>query len=138
MDGSYENQRALVAEQARRIERLVGKVAVIVTDSPILLGLLYQKESYQDLEQFAFEKYSAMNNFNLFIKRGNESAFEQAGRIHSKEQSITLDERILSFLEQHQIYYGIYSRNQTERIAANIQHSLHHNKHFKESKNRER
>ena len=101
MDGSYENQRALVAEQARRIERLVGKVAVIVTGSPILLGLLYQKESYQDLEQFAFEKYSAMNNFNLFIKRGNESAFEQAGRIHSKEQSVTLDERILSFLEQH-------------------------------------
>lgn len=138
LDGSRENQSALVKEQARRIERLVGKVSVIVTDSPILLGLLYQKEPYQELKQFAFEKHSAMNNFNLFIKRGNDSAYEQAGRIHTKEQSVMLDEQIHSFLDDHNIFYGTYSRNQAERIAANIRHSIDHNKRFKESKNQER
>ena len=138
LDGSSEKQSALVKEQVRRIERLVGKVSVIVTDSPILLGLIYQKESYQDLEQYAFEKYSAMNNFNLFIKRGNESAYEQAGRIHTEEQSVSLDKKICSFLAKHNIYYGTYNRNQADRIAENIRHSLTHNKRFKESKNQER
>ena len=138
LDGSRENQSALVTEQTRRIERLVGKVSVIVTDSPILLGLIYQKEPYQELEQFAFDKYSAMNNFNLFIKRGNDPAFEQAGRIHTKEQSVSIDEKIRSFLDDHNIFYGTYSRNQAEKIAENIRHSLNHNKRFKESKNQER
>lgn len=138
LDGSRESQSALVKEQVRRIERLIGKVSVIVTDSPILLGLIYQKESYQDLEQYAFEKYSAMNNFNLFIKRGNEPAYEQAGRIHTEEQSVSLDEKICSFLAKHNIYYGTYNRNQADRIVENIRHSLTHNKRFKESKNQER
>ena len=138
LNGSRENQSALVKEQARRIERLVGKVSVIVTDSPILLGLLYQKEPYQDIEQFAFDKHSSMNNFNLFIKRGNEPAYEQAGRIHSREQSASIDEKIRAFLEDHNIFYGTYSRNQAEKIAENIRHSLNHNKRFKESKNQER
>ena len=138
LDGSYEKQRAVISEQAHRIERLLGKVSVIVTDSPILLGLLYQKEPYPQLEKFAFDKYSAMNNFNLFIKRGTSPSFEQAGRIHSPEQSSMIDRQIISFLDEHQIYYGAYQRNDTERIAANIRHTLHHNKKLKETKNHER
>ena len=79
-----------------------------------------------------------MNNFNLFIKRGIDPAFEQAGRIHTREQSVSIDGKIRSFLEENHIYYGTYSRNQAEKIAENIRHSLNDNKRFKESKNQER
>lgn len=124
LDGSYENQKTLIAEQARRIDRLKGKVSVIVTDSPILLGLLYQKEPYPDLKQFAFEKYGQHNNFDLFVHRGDFYGYEQAGRIHSPEQSACLDNDILLFLKRNDIPYTDYRRNESYKAIAAIQRSL--------------
>lgn len=44
LDGSAEHQRAILREQKRRLERLRGKVDIIVTDSPVLLlGILPKK-----------------------------------------------------------------------------------------------
>lgn len=124
LNGSYENQKSLVAEQAHRIERLQGKVSVIVTDSPILLGLLYQKESYTELEDFAFEKYGSFNNLDLYVHRGDFLDFEQAGRIHSPDQCAALDSDILSFLKKNNIPYIDYKRNESCKAIMAIQQAI--------------
>ena len=134
LDGSYENQSALIKEQAHRIDRLQGKVSVIVTDSPILLGLLYQKKPYPDLEQFAFDKYSQHNNYDLFVHRGDFYNFEQAGRIHSPGQCASLDVDILSFLDSNQIPYTDYRQNETYKAIAAIQRTINSQKQTKVKK----
>lgn len=99
-------------------------MSVIVTDSPILLGLLYQKEEYPELEQFAFEQYERHNNYNLFVHRGDFQNFEQAGRIHSPSQCASLDADILLFLKQNGIPFVDYKRNETYKAIIAIQQAL--------------
>ena len=52
-EGKYdvlENQEHLFAEQAKRLERLRGKVEVIVTDSPILMSHIYGRTTVRILQ----------------------------------------------------------------------------------------
>jgi hypothetical protein len=123
LDGSYKNQTAVLAEQNRRIERLRGKVDVIVTDSPLLMSSMYAKENVEQFEQLDFSMYNRCDNFNLFIIRGN--GFEQEGRIHSLQESKEIDEEIKGFLDEHGVYYGTYEHNTLDVVVRNIQASLH-------------
>ena len=123
LDGSYKNQTAVLEEQNRRIERLRGKVDVIVTDSPLLMSSMYAKENVEQFEQLAFSMYNRCDNFNLFITRGN--GFEQEGRIHSLQESKKIDEEIKGFLDEHGVYYGTYEHNTLDVVVRNIQASLH-------------
>ncbi len=123
LDGSYKNQTAVLEEQNRRIERLRGKVDVIVTDSPLLMSSMYAKENVEQFEQLAFSMYNRCDNFNLFITRGN--GFEQEGRIHNLQESKEIDEEIKGFLDEHGVYYGTYEHNTLDMVVRNIQASLH-------------
>lgn len=118
LDGSLEHQKMLFTEQAHRINRLLGKVDVVVTDSPTILGLLYQKEPNSDFEAQVLHDFNGHKNFNLFINRGQ--VFQQAGRIHNAAESIAIDKRVQDFLQAHQIYYGTYYHSTVGVLVNNI------------------
>ena len=112
-DENYEalaDQESIFEEQAHRINRLVGKVDVIVTDSPILFSEIYGENNSND-------------NFNLFINRG--STFEQQGRIHNLEESKEKDNEIKQMLDEHSVYYGNYYHRTVPVIIDNIVKTLH-------------
>lgn len=122
LDGTLEHQKALFLEQRRRIDRLVGKVEVVVTDAPILLNLSYLKgdgEAEKAYDKTVTEAFCAYENFNVFIKRG-QGGWEQEGRIHTEEQSRELDGKIQSLLDERDIYYCKYSGKGLGRIADNV------------------
>ena len=59
-EGKYdvlENQEHLFAEQAKRLERLRGKVEVIVTDSPILMSHIYGRNNSMDFTMRIDDEY---------------------------------------------------------------------------------
>lgn len=118
LDGSLEHQQMLFKEQSHRINRLLGKVDVVVTDSPTILGLLYLKEPNSDFEARVLRDFNEHKNFNLFINRGQ--AFQQAGRIHNAAESIAIDKRVQDFLQAHQIYYGTYYHSTVGVLVNNI------------------
>ena len=122
LDGSYKNQLALFAEQNRRLERLVGQVDAVITDSPLLLGAMYAKERRDEVAGKILEQYHKYRNFNLFINRGE--SYENAGRIHDLEESRRIDKEILQFLKENNIYYGTYYHKTVSVVVNNIQ------KHF--------
>jgi len=122
LDGSYANQRLVLEEQARRVDRLIGKVDVVVTDSPVLLQPAYCKENIAEFEQEALQIFSSRNNFNLFINRGNH--FEQAGRVHTLDESRKVDEEVKDILSRNSIYYGTYSHSTIDVVVQNIQKTL--------------
>lgn len=122
LDGSKKNQIALFEEQKHRIDRLIGKVDFVVTDSPLLLNAVYltegteqDKKVYSEQVRNAFNQY---NNFVIFIERGK--GFEQAGRIHNEEQSRELDNQVKKLLADNEVYYGTYRHDTIDVSISNM------------------
>lgn len=122
LDGSLEHQQILYHEQKRRIDRLIGKVDVVVTDSPTLLSIMYLKEPNEEFAKKAVEEYKQNQNFNLFINRDKE--YQQTGRIHSLQESKAVDNKIKQFLKSNNIYFGTYYHSTVNVLVDNIVKNL--------------
>lgn len=118
LDGSIKNQRSLFEEQDRRVQRLMGKVEVIVTDSPILLNAIYLKEKNADFNNEVINRFKKQRNFNVFVERGKK--YEKEGRIHNYEESLNIDKQIQDLLSENQFYYKKYTYNQIRQCVENI------------------
>lgn len=119
LDGSMEHQWMIFQEQKHRLDRLVGKVDIVVTDSPILLNTVYLQEPNEDFQQMIRKVSEQYPSFNLVVRRGN--VFQQEGRIHNEQQSRQLDQDILQMLQENGVYYGIYSHAQIGTLVSNIE-----------------
>lgn len=119
-----ENYKALADQehifevQANRINRLIGKVDVVVTDSPILFSEIYGINNSNNFKQRIWEEHDSHKNFNLFINRGLR--FEQQGRIHNLTESKEIDNKIKNMLEENSVYYGQYFHKTVPIIIDNI------------------
>lgn len=89
----FKDQLYLLAKQNRKLQRLIGKVDYIITDSPLLLGQYYGGEEdklpIRFITDWAFNKY---DNVNIFIKR--TKPYIQTGRNETYEQALKADEGI--------------------------------------------
>lgn len=120
-DENYEilaNQEAIFEEQSHRINRLIGKVDVIVTDSPVLFSEIYGQNNSKEFKERIWSEHNAHDNFNLFINRGNK--FEKEGRIHNLDESIEIDNQIKAMLEENSVYFGNYYHKTVPIIVDNI------------------
>ena len=120
LDGSYDHQKKILAEQKRRIDRLIGKVDFVVTDAPILFNIIYlnncdEKEAHMKHLLTVFNQY---DNFNFFVRR-DENEFESEGRIQNLEESKEKDAEILNLLKINKLYYGQYTHNNLGYIVQN-------------------
>jgi len=70
------------AQQLHRLKRLEGKVDLVITDSPILLTLVYDPDNNQLLHQLVRQQHNTFDNINIFLQR--KKAFVQAGRMESE------------------------------------------------------
>lgn len=118
LDGALEHQKVIYEEQNRRVNRLIGKVDVIVTDSPSMLSLIYLKEPNADFEKNILTAFNEQHNFNLFINRGKD--FQQQGRLHNFEESKLIDESVKGFLRANNIYFGTYYHQTLDVLVDNI------------------
>ncbi len=123
LDGSPENQKQVYEEQDRRVQRLLGKVSIVVTDSPAILSLIYAKDPSTAFHNEALDRFNRQQNFNLFINRGK--VFQQAGRLHNLEESIKIDDNIKGFLRENNIYFGTYYHETLNVLVDNILKHFH-------------
>lgn len=136
LDGSLKNQQILYDEQSNRINRLLGKVDVIVTDSPTILATMYLKEPNKTFENKAIIDFKETQNFNLFINRGKD--FQQSGRIHNLQESKEIDNKIKLLLKSNNIYFGTYNHNNIDVLVDNIIKNIdtvNKNKHLEQDFN---
>lgn len=119
LDGSEEHQFQILKEQMRRVDMLFnGNVDFIVTDSPILLSAIYDRELSKEYCDMLLEIHNQYPNFCFFINRDNK-AFETEGRIHNFKESIEKDKEIKKFLNSNNVYYGNYYHKTTEKVIEN-------------------
>ena len=89
-----------------------------VTDSPLLLNCIYDKELTPEYQDFVSSLFNDYTNFCFYVER-DPNAYEKEGRIHSLEESLTVDEEVKKLLSDHGIYYGTYNHATIERIVDN-------------------
>lgn len=119
LDGTAIKQKAVYDEQKHRIDRLLGKVDFVVTDSPPILSMVYLKESAPEFEKQMVEDFNKYHTFNIFIERSVH--YEKEGRLQTIEEAKQLDIGIKSFLKDNGIYYGTYRHHTVDVSIENMQ-----------------
>jgi len=104
---TLDNQLYITAKQYHRLWRL-NKVDVIITDSPLIQGLLYGPfEPF--VEKMVEETYNSFNNHNIFLKRVKK--YEELGRSQSEAEAKEMDKKILTLLDNQNITYETLNAN---------------------------
>lgn len=92
----------LPGKQCLKITRLLGKVDVVVTDSPIAIGAMYTTEKpYQDVCIYEAKKYK--NTYNLFVNRFKP--YNPNGRNQTEEEAKEIDRKIKAFLTDNNLEF---------------------------------
>lgn len=104
-----DDQVYVFAKQLHKMRRLVGKVDVIITDSPLLFSIMYDVTKNENLKNLVLDCYQEFSNLNVLLKR--EKPFEQAGRLQNEKKARELDKQIEGILKDHTHHYITYAAN---------------------------
>lgn len=105
-EGSQEvlqDQIYVFGKQLHNIQRLIGKVDVIITDSPVLLSLIYAKNESKEFEDLVIEVFHRYNNMNYYLQRIKE--YNPSGRNQTEEQAKEKDKEILHLINECGVDY---------------------------------
>lgn len=91
-----DDQIFVFAQQLHRIIRLIGQVDVVITDSPLLLTLVYDEGRSEELAQLVRAQHKLFDNVNIFLDR--TKPFHQFGRTADEEAARDLDSKIYAML----------------------------------------
>ena len=105
----FHKQFYITGKQAWKIARCNGKVDVIITDSPILLGAMYCDDNPELISgiKYEFKKYS---NLNFFIER--VKSYNPNGRNQTFDEAKKIDKETLKFLDSCNESYAIIDGDQ--------------------------
>lgn len=102
-----ENQFYISAKQYHKFFRIKNSVDIIVTDSPLLLGSLYNKQHVirDDLNNILIKLFFADDhiNMNYFIKR--VKPFNTSGRFHNENESDLLVKPLQNMLSIYNVEF---------------------------------
>jgi hypothetical protein len=120
---ALEDQIYIFGKQHFRVKRLIGKVDVIVTDSPLPLSLVYlndDREAYQYFSKMVLSLFKEFNSINYFIER--DKPYMTAGRTQSEEEAIVKDRQIKDLLIDNDIKCRVVKGNKVgvEQIHGDI------------------
>ena len=94
----FDAQPYLFGKQYWKIKRCLGEVDFIITDSPLLLSIVYNNK-YAKLQYFnsmVKEIHDQFNNMNWLVRR--ENLYQTSGRNESHSEALLLDDEIEALL----------------------------------------
>ena len=108
-----KNQLYIVGQQSLRTTRLDGKVEVAVTDSPLMLSILYREHFlYPEFDNLIYKVFSSYDNINYFIER--DKPYNPKGRLQSEKESDELSLRTIQMLDKYNIPYIKIKGNESQ------------------------
>jgi len=99
-----ENQIYIFGKQHARVHRLLGKVDVVITDSPLLNSIVYDKSNNQELKNLTISEFKKLNTLNFYINR--RLKYEENGRVQTLDQAIDVDNAYLNLIKENNITYS--------------------------------
>jgi hypothetical protein len=105
-----KNQLYVFSKQHNSIYMVEDSVDVVVTDSPLLLSIIYDENKDDILKSLIIKTHKQYDNINIFIKR--QKPYHKVGRTQSEKEARDIDEQIRSLLEElnepYEIVNGTY------------------------------
>ncbi len=90
-----EDQLYITAKQNHILNRLYGRVEIIVTDAPLLQGLVYcQNPTFQEVIR---ESARCYRNEHVFLSR--VKPYRQRGRVQDEKKSRQIDRQVMEMLD---------------------------------------
>lgn len=100
---TLNDQIYIFGKQYHKLWRLNNKVDVIITDSPLLVSLYYNKEESKYFNDFVVEQYNKFNNVLYFINRPDD--YQTNGRTQTEEESKNIDKVLKNLITKYNISY---------------------------------
>jgi tRNA uridine 5-carbamoylmethylation protein Kti12 len=99
------NQVYITAKQSHRLDLIKDQVDYAITDSPILLGLIYTPENYLrgTYREMVIELFNSYNNVNFLINR--VKPYMKLGREQTENEADFKADKIRDLLEELKIPY---------------------------------
>ena len=113
-----DDQFYVFGKQYHKLFRLKNKVDVIITDSPLIISMYYNKTPSEYFNKLIVEQYNTFNNLLFFINRGN--TYQTEGRLQTKEESEMIDSDIKNILSEYDIKYSEISCENAVEYIVNI------------------
>lgn len=104
---SIENQFYISAVQYHRQFRLLGKVDFIITDSPVLSGIVYDQQLLPGFNKILQVIHSQNSSVNILLKRDDSKGYEAEGRHHTGMEAGWIDEKIEQMLDEYGVDYCV-------------------------------
>ena len=97
----FQNQAYMFGQQYYRISRCIGKVDVVVTDSPLLLSIIYNTDERlnEHFDEMVAGVWKSFNTMNYFIHR--VKPYNPNGRNQTEEESNALSVDIIELYEKY-------------------------------------
>lgn len=93
------------AKQHHRLKTVANHVDYIVTDSPILLPIIYDPEQDPLFRQFVLRTFNRYNNINFVLTR--RKPYNPIGRLQTADEAKELDVVIRELLDTENIPYYV-------------------------------
>ena len=100
-NSALDDQLYIFAKQHYKINRCADKVDVIITDSPLLLSILYNRNQVygEELNKLISKVYNSYKNMTYLITRVKK--YNPAGRIQTEKEADKLKEPLVDLLNQY-------------------------------------
>lgn len=104
-----DNQIYVFGKQLHRLWRLKDQVDVIITDSPLLMSILYDSSKNENFKNLILDQYNSFNNLNYFIQRNDE--YNPKGRMQTLKEAKELDAGLSDILHNLHITHTIVCKD---------------------------
>jgi len=119
------DQLKITAKQHHYLHMLKNKVDYVITDSPLILGLIYKPNNYfKSFDNLVLDLYNSYDNINILLKR--KFKYNINGRNESEIESINKRNQLVDILNNNKINYIEFDSN--KKSANNIFNYLKTNK----------
>jgi len=109
------NQVYVFGKQLKRLERVKDHVDIAITDSPLLLSIVYAKDYPDVWPQFVKDMFDRFKNYNYLLTRNKP--YSPVGRNQTEKEAKQVRLKIIETLEKHNI---LYDKMEKELILVNI------------------
>jgi hypothetical protein len=105
-----DDQIYVFGKQLHRIFRLKDKVDVVITDSPILLSIIYDKTGNKYFSDLVLNQFNNFDNRNYFIER--TTVYNPKGRLQTEDEAKEIDKVLLDLLKDCNIEYDSVGKSE--------------------------
>ena len=120
---ALRNQIYVVGEQMQHIERCTGEVEVIVMDTSILLGAIYQPAHYPtSFSDALLDLYNQMNNVSFNLMRS--FPYDPVGRNQTEEEAAAIDPLVTEWLSKHHVEFDSLRARHPDSASDEMTHII--------------